>query len=462
MDQLVQVSAFEAADRKKSRWVRSRFSSRESNRFSKSLEKQFVPPCFVDIPTDLSSEEVDQFFREQRVDELTRKLRANALELGDPDIRAPSPPPSYDRSGMRTNHREVRVKKSMEEEFARLNRFLIKRVPGYMPPADLYRNVKIVKKIEIPDHPDVNFVAVIVGPRGINHKRLQDESRTRIEFRGIDSSSNTQSFEESEMPLHVHVEAETDEDMELAVSMILPLLNPGSVEFQQAKSGAWETLAILSGQESSLRCSICRSTNHSSNNCPEAITYGSGAEIRCAVCNGKGHLTMDCPKGIGSATNVLEVYSIPGSSSTVGSAASASVAPEVPPSPVLLPSNIIGTFIGVQGSNIKRLMIETGCNIQVDQSKSTQGTVTQCPLIFTGPQDAVAKARQVCSEWIERCLKQREEQGQQRMIAGLSSGGFTDPEAAAQAVQMAYYQQMMWQAWVAQYGAFPPPPPPPK
>lgn len=458
--ELVHVSSFsveQASDlRKKSRWVQSKYSSRTANRFSKTaVEKQFVPPSFIDLPTGLSPQEVDQFFREQRVDELTRKLRGNALELGDPEIRSPSPPPSYDRNGMRTNHREVRVKRSMEEEFARLNRFLVKRVPGYMPAGDLYRNVKICKKVEIPASPDVNFVAVIVGPRGINHKRLQDESRTRIEFRGVDSSSNSQSFEESEMPLHVHIEADTDEDMELALNLVLPLLNPASLEFQQAQIGSSETLALLSGQQSSLRCSICQSTKHSSSNCPDSpmLLSTTAADIRCAICNGKGHVTMDCPKGISSATNVLEVYSIPARSN-------ASSPASIPSTPILLPSNIIGTFIGVQGCNIKRLMVETGCNIQVDQSKTSQGILSQCPLIFTGPPDAVSKARLVCSEWIEKCIKQREEQGQQRMMAGLSSGGFTDPEAAAQAVQMAYYQQMMWQAWVAQYGAFPPPPPP--
>ena len=436
--ELVQVSSLEAlAERKKSRWVQSRFSAKTANRFSKSFDKQFVPPSFVDLPAGLSPQEVDQFFREQRVDELTRKLRGNALELGDPDIRAPSPPPNYDRDGVRTNHREVRVKRSMEEEFARLNRFLVKRVPGYVPAADLFRNVKICKKIEIPQISDINFVALIVGPRGINHKRLQDESRCRIEFRGKESSSNSQTFEESEMPLHVHIEADTDSDMDLAVALIVPLLSPGSVEFKQAQSGALETLSILTGKK--------EAASHS----PDSSS--SNIDIRCGVCGGKGHLTMDCPKGIGSSTNVLEVYSIPSSSPASS--------PETPVLPVLLPSNIIGTFIGVQGSNIKRLMVETGCNIQVDQSKANQGLVSQCPLIFTGPPEAVAKARQVCTEWIAHCLKQREEQGQQRMISGLSSGGFTDPEAAAQAVQMAYYQQMMWQAWHAQYGnTFPPPP----
>ena len=448
--ELVQVVPGEAS-RKKSRWVSSNYNPKLANKFSRSREKQFIPPTFVDLPANLSPIEVDQFYREQRVDELARKLRANVLELGDPDVRPPSPPPSYDRSGVRTNTREVRVKAQMEAEFARLNRFLTKRIPGYTPPSDLQKASKIVKKIEIPssDFPDVNFVAVMVGPRGITHKYLQDESRCRIEFRGIGSSSNAQSYEESQLPLHVHIEGDTDEDMELATSLVAPLLDPSSAEFQAARSGAAETLAVISGRDG-VRCTICQALGHTSSTCLDAQTkeYSFG-DFKCGVCGDKGHLTMDCPQAPSEAAMVdVPVKSV--SSSPLAK-------PQLPP--ILIPSNIIGTFIGVQGANIKRLMLDTGCNIQVDQSKVSQG-VTHCPLVFTGPIDAILRARDVCKDWIETTIKSKEEQNQQqRLVSGISAGGYTDPEAAAQAVQMAYYQQMMWQAWAAQYGGHPPPPP---
>ena len=444
--ELVQVTPGDHS-RRKAKWVHSTYTSKTANKFSKSKEKPFLPPTIVDLPCGMSPEEVDQFLREQRIDELARKLRTNTLELGDADIRSRSPPPSYDQNGVRTNPREVRVRRQMEDEFGRLNRFMQRRIPGYMPPADLYRSGKILKKIQIPTeiYPEINFISIIVGPRGINHRRLQDECMCRIEFRGKDSSSTSQSFEESDMPLHVHIEGDTDEAIEKAVDMIAPLLDPGSPEFQEARSGAAETLALIAGQE--VRCSICQAVGHSKFSCPDAGFSAPSVEIKCAVCGGKGHLTMDCPQGVSGSSAILEVYSIPGKPVEPASMASS------PEEPVMLPSNIIGAFIGVQGCNIKKLMMESGCNIQVDQSKSGQAGVTSCPLIFTGPPAAVAAARKICTEWIETHLKERESKNQvtqhQRAMVGLA--GFTDPEQAAQAVQMAYYQQMMWQAWYAQY-----------
>ena len=135
----------------KTRWVNANYPNKYANKFApkKSL-KQYLPPTFIDLPADLTALEVDQFFREQRVDELTRKLRANVLELGDPDIRDPSPPPTYDPNGVKLNSREIRTLRTMEDEFGRLNRFLEKRVPGYMVPSDVYRPSKVYKKIQIP------------------------------------------------------------------------------------------------------------------------------------------------------------------------------------------------------------------------------------------------------------------------------------------------------------------------
>ena len=443
-------------NRKKSVWLSVNFNPKTVNRFSKSKEKQFLPPTFVDLPVGLTPAEIDQFYREQRVDELARKLRVNALEVGDPDIRGSSPAPSYDQNGIRVNSREARAKRQMEEEFARLNRWLLKRIPEYLPPTDLFRATKIIKKLEIPssDFPDVNFVAVIVGPRGINHKFLQDESRCRLEFRGQNSSSNAQSYEESQMPLHVHIEGDTDEDIESAIALIGPLLDPTSVEFQRARAGATDTLSLISGGRESIRCTICQGLGHSSSNCPDASVtehiYGAGM-IKCAVCGGKGHLTTDCPQ-TSTERRVVEVNSIPGKSE------SSSSVPSSDRLPVTLPVALIGAFIGVQGTNIKRLMIESGCNIQVDQSRTQQG-LAECPLIFTGPAEAIEKARRICQDWIENYNSSKDERSiayqQQRMMAGLPTG-FTDSDAAAQAVQMAYYQQMMWQAWMAQYGGVQP------
>lgn len=419
-----------ATGKRKNQWINANYPSKLVNRFHQTREKQYVPPPFLELPCDLTPVEVDQFFREQRVDELARKLRANALELGDLDIRDPSPSPTYDETGARTNSRETLVRRSMELEFARINRFLAKKIPGYLPPSDLGKAVKVVRKIQIPDEEDgVNFVAVIVGPRGINHKRLQEESRCRIEIRGRNSSSPTQSYEESQMPQHVHIEGDSDEEVERAVGLVTPLLDPSSKEFRLSRAMGAEAMAVISGHQMP-RCAICQGVGHSAAMCPDRTDKEAfpGNDIRCEICGGKGHLSRDCLAPAG------------GKSTSAASTAEAGV---------YVPSTMIGAFIGQAGSNIKRLMIETGCNIQVDQSGVARGLL-ECPLLFHGPPDALVKARQTCAEWIENHRNARMEKN--HPINGMTaSGGFTDSDAAAAAVQMAYMQQMYWQAWAAQY-----------
>ena len=454
----------------RTRWIHANYPSKEVFKFApkKSL-KQYIPPTFVDLPLDLTPVEVDQFLREQRVDELTRKFRANVLELGDPDIRDPSPPPTYDPNGVRLNSREIRTQRAMEDEFGRLNRFLEKRVPGYMVPSDLHKPSKVYKKIQIPADifPEVNFIALIVGPRGINHKRLQDESRCRIEFRGKDSSSTSQSYEESILPLHVHIEGDCDEDVEVAVSLVTPLLDPTSPEFRATQSGTADQMALITGGISAVaRCTVCQATGHTASSCPDIVTARdyTTLTIKCGICGGKGHLTRDCPvPHRGGESEVREVPRLP--SETPSGAATPSTE-SLPP--VMISTQMIGAFIGQGGANIKKLMIESGCNIQVDQSGAHRPGVTECPIVIHGPRNSVPKAMEMCREWIKAHLQAKEDRQQQyyqQQQVGVH-GKFSDADAAANAVQMAYMQQLYWQQWMAAaaaqgYQGYPPPPNPP-
>ena len=453
----------------KTKWIHANYPSKLVNKFApkKSL-KQFIPPTFIDLPADLTPVEIDQFLREQRVDELTRKFRANVLELGDPDIRDPSPPPTYDPNGVRVNSREIRTKRAMEDEFGRLNRFLEKRVPGYVVPSDLQRPSRVYKKIQIPTDifPDINFIALIVGPRGINHKRLQDESRCRIEFRGKDSSSTSQSYEESTLPLHVHIEGDCDEDVEVGVSIVTPLLDPSSPEFRATQQGTADQMALISGGVAAIsRCTICQGTGHTASNCPDMVGSSIARDyttltIKCAICGGKGHLTSDCPVPKRGAEEEQPTPMV--SSATPSGTSTPSSTTPFPP--VMISTHMIGAFIGQGGANIKKLMVESGCNIQVDQSTAHKPGVTECPIVIHGPRTSVPKAMELCREWIKSHLQAREDRQQQyyqQQQVGVH-GKFSDADAAANAVQMAYMQQLYWQQWMAAaaaqgYQGYPPP-----
>lgn len=398
--ELIQVVPGRTSKRK-NRWINANYSSKNEHKFS-SERSDFIPPTFVDLPLDLTPLEVDQFLREQRIDELARKLRANLVEVPDKEIRDSSPDPMYDETGAQTNTREQVSRRKMGEEFARINRLLVRRIPNYTPPTDLNKAMKVMKKISLPNP---SFIAVIVGPRGINHKKLQEESGCKIEIRGKNSSCTHQSYEEGQLDQHVHIEGDTDEQVETAVNLVSALLDVNSVEFKRAKMDSAEAMAIVAGTKFSPQPDVFH---------PEE----TGPSIKCTKCGSKGHVAIDCIVEQKKVEETIE--------------------------PVLIPSTMIGAFIGQGGSNIKRLMIETGCNIQVEQSGVARGA-PECPLIFHGPVEAISVAMDKARTWIKEYLERgsRSTSG----IAGMTaSGGFTDPDAAAAAVQMAYMQQMYWQA----------------
>lgn len=116
-------------------------------------------------------------------------------------FRSPSPEPIYDQQGKRQNTREVRARRKIEEQRHQLVTELLVLNPEYKAPADykyvcrekkqlikgnyfllLYfrpQQAKYIDKVMIPqeDHPDVNFVGLIIGPRGNTLKTLEKEVR---------------------------------------------------------------------------------------------------------------------------------------------------------------------------------------------------------------------------------------------------------------------------------------------
>lgn len=120
------------------------------------------------------------------IEETTRKLRLNEFKSAGGD-RSPSPEPIYDNTGKRINTREVR--KRQELELRRHEKIcLLKELnPDYKPPAD-YRppNIRLHDKVWIPqeENPEINFVGLLIGPRGNTLKSLEQDTGARIIIRG--------------------------------------------------------------------------------------------------------------------------------------------------------------------------------------------------------------------------------------------------------------------------------------
>jgi len=294
------LQMFEEGPKRRSRWSECKVAKR-GKRWGLPDDKPYKPLPYVDLPMGLGQKEIDQFLREQRLEDLHRKIQAHEIEDYDPDIRHPSPPPVYDKAGNRLNTRDIRVRKGMTAEYNRLIRYMIKHVDGYLPPVD-WKPARLMKKIIIPieKFPQAPFMGVIIGPRGVNHKRLQESTGCKIFIRGRDIGDKWQSDEEAAMPQHVHIEGDTEEQILAAERLIEPLLNPESPEFEYARTHGMQQLAMVNGftlNKAEQRCGICGALGHLGFECPETNNQNyKMANVVCSICGDKGHVASDCKK----------------------------------------------------------------------------------------------------------------------------------------------------------------------
>ncbi|CDJ39742.1 zinc knuckle domain-containing protein, putative [Eimeria tenella] len=336
MEQLMALVPLEAAlshkeKGRKSRWERKKAA--EGSRWGSETDKPFLPPPFVDLPIGMTPLQVDRFLREQRLEELSRKLQQSRLELGDADIRPASPAPVYDKNGGRVNTREARAKAAMLAEQQSLLEFMLGSLKGFVAPPD-FRPAKKIRRIEFPHekYPDYNFMGIIIGPRGCNHKRLEAESGCTISVRGRgtqkEGKRDHQTDEEASMPMHVHIMGDTDEAVERAVALVEPLLDPLHPAHEEFKRRGLEQLALVNGvnygELDQRRCALCQALGHLAHECPDNrdLQPFKRPEVRCAICGDLGHVTMDCKMRRGD-----------GAAAAAGTAAAAAARGRPPPPP---------------------------------------------------------------------------------------------------------------------------------
>lgn len=146
--------------------------------------------------------------------------------------RSPSPPPTYDSHGRRTNTREVRYRKKLEDERMRLIERQIKNDPNFRPPpeylmAKRQNHGRPTDKVYIPvkDYPEINFFGLLVGPRGNSLKKMERESGAKISIRGKGSVKEGKGrpggqAEDENDELHCLITAETEEKVQNCVKLI--------------------------------------------------------------------------------------------------------------------------------------------------------------------------------------------------------------------------------------------------
>lgn len=180
--------------------------------------------------------------------------------------------------------------------------FLIDLSSFYRPP-----QTKISEKVLIPqeEYPDINFVGLLIGPRGNTLKAMEKESGAKIIIRGKGSvkegkigRKDGQPMPGEDEPLHAFITASTHESVKKAVQKIDEVIRQG-IEVPENQNNLRKMqlreLALLNGtlrENDGPRCTNCGSSSHRSWQCPDKPNITNN--VVCSNCGARGHISKDC------------------------------------------------------------------------------------------------------------------------------------------------------------------------
>ncbi|KAH8409841.1 hypothetical protein KR222_009490 [Zaprionus bogoriensis] len=296
---LSENSADSAAERKRKR--KSRWGGTEK-------DKTFIPGMPTILPSTLDPAQQEAYLVQFQIEEISRKLRTGDLGITQtPEERSPSPEPIYSSDGKRLNTREFRYRKRLEEQRHQLIVKMQAVNPEFKPPADYKPPVtRVSDKVLIPQeqHPDINFVGLLIGPRGNTLKAMEKDTGAKIIIRGKGSvkegkvgRKDGQPLPGEDEPLHAFITAPNPEAVRKAVDKIKDVIRQG-IEVPEGHNDLrrmqLRELAQLNGtlRENDIQRCTCGSTDHKSWQCPDKPIITN--TIVCTSCGGTGHLTKDC------------------------------------------------------------------------------------------------------------------------------------------------------------------------
>ncbi|KAJ4361909.1 Branchpoint-bridging protein [Neocucurbitaria cava] len=258
------------------------------------------------IYSTMTTEQLDAYILNLRIEEITQKLKINDVVPADGD-RSPSPPPQYDNFGRRVNTREFRYRKRLEDERHKLVEKAMRTLPNYHPPPDYRRPTKTQEKVYVPvnDYPEINFIGLLIGPRGNTLKKMESESGAKIAIRGKGSvkegkgRSDAAHTSNQEEDLHCLIMADTEDKVNKAKKLIHNVIETAASipEGQnELKRNQLRELAALNGtlrDDENQACQNCGEIGHRKYDCPQKQNFT--ASIICRVCGQAGHMARDCP-----------------------------------------------------------------------------------------------------------------------------------------------------------------------
>ena len=196
-----------------------------------SVKKKFnIPGLPTSLPSDLTNEQIEHYIIHLRIEEINRSLRMGTYIPRHK--RSVSPEPTYGPDGRRNNTRDIRYRNKLEEEQHRLVEYGMKHVIGFRAPIDYKRAQQVQEKVFIPqdEYPDINFIGLLIGPRGNTLKKMESETGTKISIRGRGSvkegkiKSSVAAQEGSDEDLHALVCGDSDDRVKACITMILKVI----------------------------------------------------------------------------------------------------------------------------------------------------------------------------------------------------------------------------------------------
>ncbi|CAB3409366.1 unnamed protein product [Caenorhabditis bovis] len=291
-----------------------------------STTKSFVPGMPTILPSNLTEDQRTSYLLQLEIEDATRKLRLGDFAVPEGRERSPSPEPIYDANGKRLNTRDVRKRQELEQLRHEKIQALLKINPAYKPPAD-YRapNIRLNDRVWIPQDqfPEINFVGLLIGPRGNTLKSLEAETGAKIIIRGKGSikegklTNRLGPMPGENEPLHAYVTGTDMSVIKKACEKIQQVIAEATAlpDNNELRKLQLRELALLNGTfrpedlVNGARCSNCGSDEHKSWDCPDAPNVTS--QIRCTNCGGFGHISKDCknPKGMYQEAGMDDEYS---------------------------------------------------------------------------------------------------------------------------------------------------------
>jgi len=347
------------------------------------------------------------------------------------------------------------------------------------------------KKIYIPheNYPYINFIGLILGPKGINQKRMQAETGCRILVKGKGSSKHPSNDQNPNEQLHVYLSSDNELKLQKGVDRINELIGEATSQY---KEGGLEVKEIDYGTHIDIEIpnsQIGVVIGKQGSNL-ERIQNITGAQIdisrdnlnnnpimKMITINGKPSQCQAARNEIMRAIEELRAfraklehkkkideynkktsgdqYQLPSFNEDLlpkiisGNIQSGFVEIEIP-------NNIVGLIIGKNASNVKAMKDRTKCDIRVQKDEDTAHDAKTRGVCLKGTVSSIELARQEIAKVIHGGLYN---------VTGLPNSSTNTPTTVPNTPSQSntntnnpymMQQQLLMQQYMQQYGQYNP------